>query len=368
LGPNATQTVAAGQDLYYDRRCKAVVVRGPNRAALEEIDVPSTKPGDLLVTVAYAGVTNMDLGLLRGDRSFHSGDSPPYPAVPGGELSGWVASVGSKVSHVKKGDPVVVSSLRGCGSCQACLRSNPLECEGDQNSDPRSGMGAYSEYVSVPGVFVHKLPPGTDMKKAVLVETLAVVLRGLRRVNRLLDFATDISRFAVVGAGPIGHLCALVLASRELPVTVFDRNAKRLAYLKDTPVSTSSDSSGLEEFDVLVEATGDPESLESVLQASKSDAVLLLLGLPASRRQFTIRGAAAGEKTIVWSAGAKEADFQEAARMLSRLETEALTSYAVPLARFAEAWDSFDVGDRLKVLIDISSRNKQAENGGQRHD
>lgn len=364
VGPKATPASAAGQALFYDRKCNAVVVRGPNRAALEEIDVPPTRPGDLLVNVAYAGVTNMDLGLMKGDRSFNSDDSSPYPAVPGGELSGWVARVGPKVSHVKEGDPVVVQSLRGCGSCQACLRSNPLECDGERNGDPRSGAGAYSEYVSVPGIFAHKLPAGTDMRKAVLVEALAVVLRGLRRVERLLDYAADIPRFAVVGAGPMGHLCALALSSRELPVTVFDRNAKRLAYLKDTPVSTGSDSVGLDEFDVLVEATGDPESLETVVQDSKSDAVLLLLGLPASRRQFTVRGAAAGEKTIVWSAGAEEGDFQESVRMLSRLETHALTDYAVPMTRFAEAWDSFGEGDRLKVLIEISSRNEQLESGG----
>ena len=364
VGAKATPASAAGQALFYDRKCKAVVVRGPNRAALEEIDVPPTRPGDLLVNVAYAGVTNMDLGLMKGDRSFHSGDSSPYPAVPGGELSGWVARVGPKVDHVKEGDAVVVQSLRGCGSCRACLRSNPLECEGEGNGDPRSGTGAYSEYVSVPGISAHKLPAGTDMKKAVLVEALAVVLRGLRRVERLLDSAADIPHFAVVGAGPMGHLCALALSSRELPVTVFDRNAKRLAYLKDTPVSTGSDSAGLEGFDVLVEATGDPQSLESVIQASKSDAILLLLGLPASRRQFTIRGAAAGEKTILWSAGAEDSDFQEAARMLSRLDTKALTGYAVPLDRFADAWDSFVAGDHLKVLLEISSRNEQLESGG----
>jgi 2-desacetyl-2-hydroxyethyl bacteriochlorophyllide A dehydrogenase len=357
LGPKATQAGGAGQDLYYDRKCKAVIVRGPNRAALEEIDVPPTRPGDLLVNVAYAGVTNMDLGLLRGDRSFHIGDSPPYPAVPGRELSGWVARVGSKVSHVKEGDPVVVQSLRGCGSCQPCLRSNPLECQGDLNGDPRSGMGAYAEYVSVPGNSVHKLPVGTDMKKAVLVEALAVVLRGLRRVEQLLDSTATVPRFAVIGAGPIGHLCALALSAKELPVTVFDRNEKRLAYLKDTPVSIGSDSTGFEGFDVLIEATGDPESLETVVQASRSEAVLLLLGLPASRRQFTIRGAAAEEKTIVWSAGADEADFQKAANMLSNLTTTALTSHSVPLSRFAEAWDAFSAGDRLKVLVEISSRN-----------
>ena len=115
---------------------------------------------------------------------------------------------------------------------------------------------------------------------------------------------------------------------------------------------------------MLVEATGDPQSLESVIQASKSDAILLLLGLPASRRQFTIRGAAAGEKTILWSAGAEDSDFQEAARMLSRLDTKALTGYAVPLDRFADAWDSFVAGDHLKVLLEISSRNEQLESGG----
>jgi 2-desacetyl-2-hydroxyethyl bacteriochlorophyllide A dehydrogenase len=362
--PKATPANVVEQGLFYDRKCKTVVVRGPNRAALEEIDVPPTRPGDLLVNVAYAGVTNMDLGLMKGDRSFHSGHSPPYPAVPGGELSGWVARVGPKVSHVKEGDPVVVQSLRGCGSCRACLRSKLLDCEGESNGDSRSGTGAYSEYVSVPGISVHKLPAGTDMREAVLVEALAVVLRGLRRVERLLDFAADIPRFTVVGAGPMGHLCALALSSRELPVTIFDRNTKRLAYLKDAPVETGSDSAGLERFDVLVEATGDPEFLESLVQASKSDAVLLLLGLPASRRQFTIRGAAAGEKTILWSAGAEEGDFQEAARMLPRLDTEALTDYAVPLSRFAEAWDSFSAGDRLKVLIEVSTRNEQLESEG----
>ena len=362
VGPKATPS-ASGENLYYDRKCKAVVVRGPNRAAVEEIDVPPTRPGDLLVNVAYAGVTNKDLGLMKGDRSFQSGDTAPYPAVPGGELSGWVARVGPKVSHVKEGDPVVVQSLRGCGSCQACLRSNPLECAGERNGDPRNGAGAYSEYVSVPGISVHKLPAGTDMRKAVLVEALAVVLRGLRRVERLLEFAADIPRFAVVGAGPIGHLCALALSSKELPVTVFDRNAKRLSYFEDTPVSTGSGTDGFEDFDILIEATGDPESIESMVRASRSDAILLLLGLPSSRRQFTIPGAAAGEKTIVWSAGAEEGDFQEAAHMLSRLETGALTSYAVPLSRFAEAWETFGAGDRLKVLVEISSRSEQSESG-----
>jgi hypothetical protein len=101
-----------------------------------------------------------------------------------------------------------------------------------------------------------------------------------------------------------------------------------------------------------------------VVQASRLDAVLLLLGLPASRRQFTIRGATGGEKTIVWSAGADEPDFQKAARMLSTLPTTALTSYSVPLSKFADAWDAFRAGDRFKVLVEVSARNRLLESGG----
>ena len=66
----------------------------------------------------------------------------------------------------------------------------------------------------------------------------------------------------------------------------------------------------------------------------------------------------------MWSAGAEEADFQEAARMLSRLKTEALTGYAVPLADFEKAWDSFRAGDRLKVLVEVSARNGLSESEG----
>ena len=355
LDRRAAEAASARRDLFYDRRCKAVMIRGKNQAAVEEIDVPDTKPGDVLVSVAYAGVTNADLGLLAGDRSFHEGGAPPYPLVPGRELSGWVARTGPKVTHLEKGDAVVVQSLRGCGHCERCLRSRPLECRSSRNGDPRTDIGAYSEFVSAPGVFVHKLPEGTDMKKAVLVEALAVVLRGLRRLERVVG-GGDAPSFAVVGAGPIGHLAARVLASRELPVTVFDRNAKRLSHFEDDgPISIGSDQMDFGAFDVLVEATGDPQSLESVIQSSKSDAILLLLGLPASRRQFVVRGASAGEKIIIWSAGAQPADFQQAALMLGRLAVDALAECVVPMSEYERAWRTFRDGRHLKVLLDVSS-------------
>ena len=354
LDDKAMATAARRQGLFFDSRSKAVVIHGRNQARLEEVEAPALRPGDVLIRVAYAGVTDADLELIVGNGSLQDGAPPPYPAVPGLELSGWVARTGANVSELEEGDPVVVQSLQGCGSCEACLGSDPLMCHRDGGARRRRSIGAYSEYVSAPGIYVHKLPQEVDMRKAVLVEALAEVLRGLGRVDRLFDGNDQVPRFGVFGAGPIGHLWAMVLSSREMPVTVFDRNPRRLRYFEGTPVAVGSDPAGVAEFDVLVEATRDPESLESVFQASREDAVHLLLGLPASRRQFTINGAAGGEKSMIWAGGARPAEFQQAAKLVTQLPMDTLTSVVVPLAEFREAWERFRGGDDLKILLGVA--------------
>ena len=215
-------------------------------------------------------------------------------------------------------------------------------------------MGAYAEYVSVAGQFVHKLPDGADLSRALLCEPLAAVLKGLNKLDRLVSQFGEPPRFAIVGAGPIGHLCARVLSTREYPVAVFDRNPDRLRYFEDTPISTSSDLSDLGQFQVLVEATGDPEVLKRMLEGSNAGATVLLLGLPYSRRQFTVEGGTVWDKSMIWSGGAEPTDFQEAIRLLPQLSMDGLTERVLPLSQFSEAWESFRQGDHLKVLIKVS--------------
>ena len=354
LNGDAMATPVVRDALFFDRKHQAVVIHGRNQASLDEIDLPAAKPGDVLIRVAYAGVSNADLGALAGDWTLHDGTSQDYPMVPGRELSGWVAKVGANVAHLKEGDPVVVQSAQGCGSCQSCRASNSSACDRTGSVDPTTGMGAYAEYVSTAGQFVHKLPEGAEMSKAVLCEALATVLKGLRKLDQLVPRLSEPPSFAIVGAGPIGHLCAQVLAIREFPVTVFDRNPARLSYFDGTPISTATDTARLGAYEVLVEATGDPEALQQMLDASKAGATLLLLGLPYSRRQFTVDAGAASDKTIVWSVGAGRVDFEEAIKLLPRLPLNGVTDCVVPLSRFNEAWEVFRRGENLKVLLKVS--------------
>ena len=354
LDGKAMATQGGRESLFFDRRCAAVAIHGPNHASLDEIDVPAVQPGDVLIRVAYAGVCSTDLGRLSGDRNFFGGNDPKYPLVPGQELSGWVARIGANVTHLEEGNAVAVRPIQGCGACEPCRSSNPQACQKYEAEGAGAITGAYAEYLSVPGSLVHKLPQGADMKEAVLCDALAVALKGLRKLGRLLDGSMKPPKIAVVGAGPIGHLCAQVLARREYPVTVFDRNPNRLGCFDRTPISTGSDLDEIADYNVLIEATGDQGSLQQMLQKSSPSAALLLLGLPYSHRQFTIQGGLESDKTIIWSIGAESEDFREAVHLLPDLPMSSLTECVVPMPQFNEAWDLFRQGDHLKVLLEVA--------------
>jgi 2-desacetyl-2-hydroxyethyl bacteriochlorophyllide A dehydrogenase len=347
------KTAQGRESLFFDRKCSGVVIHSAGHATLEEIDVPSVKPSEVLIKAAYTGVTNADVGLFDGDASFHKGATPRYPVTPGSEMSGWVAKVGANVKHLKQGDPVVVQSSRGCGACDACAASEEAYCE-DASSASARFRGAYAEFLTVPGRYVHKLPENADVKQAVICDALAVVVKALNKLEAMLRTISSLPRFAVVGAGPIGHLFARMLALREYPVTVFDDNPRRLAYFNGSSISTSANKSELGQYDYLIEATGAPEALQNMLDMSKPGATLLLLGLPYSHRSFSIEGGNTLDKTIIWSAGAGKNDFCEAIELLPQLPVKAMTDFALPLSNFKEAWDSFRKGEHLKVLVQVA--------------
>lgn len=377
----ADRSVISGQArdaLYFDRRAKAVVIRGPGRASLEEIELPAVKPGDVLIRVAYEGVCGTDLEIVSGSLGYFKNGMSSYPIVPGHEFSGWVAQAGANVQHLREGDPVVVECIQSCGECAQCAGGNWIACRQRTEVGVMGRNGAYAESVVVPGRFVHKIPAGLDMRVAALCEPLAVALKGTKRLARLLDenrpslsYAAAMAqppraggttllaarprsrRCAVVGGGPIGHLCAQILALEGHEVVVFDRDPRRRACFAGTAIQATEDLRELDRFEVLVEATGDAEALHAILSNSAAGAMILLLGLPYARREFNFEDIVALDKTIVSSLGSSAEDFDEALALLPRLPVQPFLERIMPLASFADAWDSFRRREHLKVLLEI---------------
>jgi 2-desacetyl-2-hydroxyethyl bacteriochlorophyllide A dehydrogenase len=341
---------------YFDRRTNAVVVQKPNHAVLEEIQIPTIKPGDALIRVAHVAICATDLEIFNGSLGYYKNGMADYPIVPGHEFSGNIAALGQNVTGLNEHDPVVVECIQSCGTCEECQSGNFIGCGERTELGVLRRNGAYAGYVVTPAKFVHKLPADMDLRAATLCEPLAVVLKGLRRVN-LSPVAGDgkPKRCAVLGSGPLGHMCAMVLAHQGHDVTAFDRNPKRRALLEGTGIKAADDLSELHRFNVIVEITGDPEVLDRALHESPANAILLLLGLPYGERPFSFEAVAAYDKTVTGSVGSTAEDFEEAIKLLPKLNLEPYFQCPMPLEDFQAAWKKSKQGDVLKVILDPNS-------------
>lgn len=356
LEAHPLETPAERETVLFDRSCEAVVISAPRTARLSKLEIPEIKPGDVLIRVAHVGVCATDHEIFNGTLGYFQNGLASYPIVPGHEFSGTIAQLGTNVTNLAEGDRVVVECIQSCGHCEDCRAGNFIGCAERTELGVFRRDGAYAGYVVAPARFVHRVSDGLGLDAAAMAEPLAVVLKGMRRIEPLVRerLAAGGVSAAVVGAGPIGHICAKVLAHRGFAVTVFDRSAERLDFLAGGSIAIAQDLSLLRQFPVIVEATGDPAALHAALHAAPANAVLLLLGLPYGTREFSFEAVAAYDKMVVGSVGSTAEDFDAALALMPALDLSPLLGRRYPLSAFQEAWKVSRQPDVLKVILDVA--------------
>lgn len=336
-------------ELFFQQGFPAVVVRGPQRARLEERAVPALKPGEVLVRVSFVGICGTDLEILEGTLGYYRSGMADYPIVPGHESSGVVVAVGPRVTGLHEGDRVVVECIQGCGECPACVRDEAIRCRDRREVGVVGQDGACAAYLVTRARYAHRVPAAVTLAQAALTEPLAVVHKALRRLGSV-PHGDRPRQCAVVGAGTIGHLAARVLALRGHSVTVFDREGDRLSLLNGA-VSTSQSLQGLERFDWIIEATGQQAVLSELLQQSSTGSTLLLLGLPYSVQAFNFESIVAFDRSVVGSVGSSGADFDAALAILPMIDTAPFLKTSYPLHEFEKAWTVARSRAVLKVML-----------------
>lgn len=328
--------------LFYPSANRAVVIKNKHQARIEEMPLPEMKPGDILIQVSHVGVCRTDLEIYDGSLGYYRNGLAHYPIVPGHEFSGRIVQIGANNKYrerFKVGEKVV-------GECILSRGDNAVRREvGVINYN-----GAYSEFIVMPGQYLHKIPEDMDLKVACLAEPLAVVLRALRRLSPRLKPQDSI---AVIGAGSIGNFCCQVLASLGYQVTVFDRNEERLKLLENKTKATFSILNNLEKFSAVIEVTGSADVLEKVLKETRVDATLLLLGFPYGNFNFNFENVVGQEKVIIGSVGGEEEDFEQALQLLPKLDTAPFVQKVLALEEFSQAWKLQRDAQQLKIILKI---------------
>src|SRR3569833_2221935 len=125
---------------------------------------------DVLIDIAYAGICHSDIHQAKEDWG-----QAIFPMVPGHEIAGVVAAVGSEVTKYQVGDRVGVGCMvDSCGECEYCQAGTEQFCVkgniGTYNGhDKHSGghtFGGYSASITVTENFVLSIPDTLPMNAA----------------------------------------------------------------------------------------------------------------------------------------------------------------------------------------------------------
>lgn len=340
------------RDLFYSGANHAIEISAKHHAEYIDVPVPEVKPGDLLIKVAYVGVCRTDLEIFDGHLGYYRDGTARYPIVPGHEFSGEVVRVGWNVQNFTVGDRVVGECILPCGRCGPCQQGDRDACEARREVGVLNCNGAYAQYVVLPAKHVHRIPSELDLKVACLTEPLAVVGKALRRIP---DRFKELNRSAaVIGAGPIGNLCAQILRNDGYKVTVYDSNPERLESL-GSDFACRGDLTHLRDFSVVVEATGNADVLQAVLGQSRANAVIVLLGFPYGEFPYNFERIVANDKTIVGSVGSGSEDFRWALQNLRHISADSFVGTIFPLRDYRDAWETHRSGKHLKILLDVAN-------------
>ena len=161
---------------------KAVVYTrhgGPEGIRPQEMPTPQGGPTDVLVRVRAVALNHLDLWIRRGLPRL----TLTFPHIPGADVAGVVAQVGSVVTTVREDENVVDSPGLSCGVCAACV-------EGEDNLCVHYAIlgehrhGGYAEYVAVPEANILPKPANLSFEEAA-----SIPLVFLTAWNMLVDQA-----------------------------------------------------------------------------------------------------------------------------------------------------------------------------------
>lgn len=269
---------------------KALVFHHPKKVTVENVKDPVIqKNTDIILKVTSTAICGSDLhiynGLIPQTRDM----------VLGHEFMGIVEEVGTEITHLRRGDRVVVPFPIACGHCFFCTHNLPPHCENSNpNYGPEGGMfkqkgaalfgytdlyggfdGGQAEYVRIPYANYGPRKIEDDLKDEEVLFLTDIFPTGWSAI----DFAQlkGGETVAVFGCGPVGIMAQkaawLKGAQRVIGIDVLDYR------LEVARKSAKSETLNLKKTDVV-------ETIREMTQGRGADVCVDAVGMEAHRNFF----------------------------------------------------------------------------------
>jgi threonine dehydrogenase-like Zn-dependent dehydrogenase len=288
---------------------KAVVFKGKDRVAIEEVPKPRPRAGQAVIRITTTTICGTDVHIVRGE----------YPVKPGlilgHEPVGVIDALGEGLEDLYEiGQRVIVGAITPCGQCSACLSGSHSQCGGALGGWKFGNTinGAWAEYLLVPDAKANLAPIPRSLADEDVVLCPDIFSTGLSGAERGRIKIGD--SVAVFAQGPIG-LCASLgakLLGAALVIGV-DTSDSRLAFAKRfgvtdvinpqhvDPIEEIKRLTGGRGVDVAIEALGRQETFENALRAIRPGGTLSSLGVYSGKLVAPYQAIYAGlaDQTIV---------------------------------------------------------------------
>jgi uncharacterized zinc-type alcohol dehydrogenase-like protein len=274
-------------------------------------------PNDVLIEIEYAGICHSDIHTVNGDWG-----PQPFPVVPGHEIVGVVAQVGTDVTTHQVGDRVGVGCMvNSCGHCANCRNGDEQYCLNGMvgtyaatDHDGSTTQGGYSTHVVVDAGFVLRVPDGIDSAAAA-----PLLCAGITTYSPLRHWgAGPGKRVAVVGLGGLGHMGVKLAHAMGAEVTVLSQSLKKQedglrlgadAYFATSDPDTFSELAG--RFDLIVNTVSAPIDVDAYLSLLAVGGALVNVGAPAEPLSLNVFSLIGGRRSYAGSMIGGIAETQE---------------------------------------------------------
>jgi alcohol dehydrogenase (NADP+) len=333
---------------------------------LASTTIPRRDPTDhdVQIEILFCGICHSDLHSVRNEWSEFM--PTVYPIVPGHEIVGRVAKVGSAVTKYKPGDLAAVGCLVDsdgtCPNCQAGLEQFcPNQTLTFNSPDRHLGgvtYGGYSDRIVVDERFVLSVPSTLDLAGAA-----PLLCAGITTYSPMRHWGvTEGKKVGVVGLGGLGHMgvkFARALGAHVVVFTTSPHKKEDALRLGADEVVVSRDANEMQKhdgsFDFILDAVSAEHDINAYLNLLRLDGNLTLVGAPAKPLAVSAFGLIIGRRNLSGSAIGGIPETQE---MLDFCGKHNITAdvEVIPIQKVNEAYERLLKSDvKYRFAIDMAS-------------
>ena len=333
------------------------------KAALQPFSFERRDVGahDMLITITHCGICHSDIHQARDEWG-----GSLFPMVPGHEIVGTIAQVGSSVKKFKVGERAGVGCfVDSCRACGPCREGSEQYCEAGmlftysaRDKNGQITQGGYSSQIVVDDSYVLRIPSALSAAGAA-----PLLCAGITTYSPLRHWGVGkYHKLAVVGLGGLGHMAVKIAKAMGTEVTVLStserkrQDAMRLGAADFALTSQPDTFTKLQQhFDFIIDTVSAPHNYNAYVNLLKTDGTMILVGAPDKPTPLEPFPLIMRRRRI---AGSVIGGIRETQEMLDfcaehRIESDV---EVISIQQVNEAYERILKGDvRFRFVIDLAS-------------